>query len=66
MTCMLMGSTRTPCRTPPSSFGDIDNFTFKVEAMLPIPEPSTAVLLLGGLGVLAYVVKRRRSGTHRG
>ena len=48
-----------------TSFGDVDNFTFKLEAMHPIPEPSTAVLLLGGFGVLAYAVKRRRSATHR-
>jgi hypothetical protein len=43
-----------------TAFGDIDNFTFKVEAMHPIPEPSTAVLLLGGLGVIGFVARRRR------
>ena len=42
-----------------TNFGDFDNFTFKVQAMHPIPEPSTAVLLLGGLGLLGYVVRRR-------
>ena len=44
-----------------TAFGEIDSFSFNVVAMHPIPEPSVTVLLLGGLGVVGFVAKRRRA-----
>lgn len=44
-----------------TAFGEIDSLSFNVVAMHPIPEPSVTVLLLGGLGVVGFVAKRRRA-----
>jgi hypothetical protein len=43
-----------------AAFGEIDNFTLKLFAAHPIPEPSTWLLMGAGLGVIGLVARRRR------
>lgn len=42
------------------SFG-IDNFS--IQAVATVPEPSTYAMLFAGVGVMVWVVRRKRSGT---
>ena len=45
---------------PPSIFPTLDNLVLAQGAVAPIPEPETYALMFAGLGLMAFVARRRR------